>query len=134
MIQVEADNVAAPKCQVDPSLAKNKLLMKTILSYQTYVNESGVPYPVHRHETAEAYANLGNAYLLAQRLDDAARAYQRALALDPNYDQAKRNMVVLEQARKNHGRIQLPMPPMPQAPVQIPMAPIPVHEFHPGKP
>ncbi|MBI3551258.1 MAG: tetratricopeptide repeat protein [Elusimicrobia bacterium] len=132
MAKVERDNVMAPKCQVDPSLAKKKLLMRTILSYHSYVNEAGLPYPVHRHETAEAYTNLGNAYLLGQHLDEAQRAYEKALGLEPNFDQAKKNMVVLEATRKSKGHVQLPMPPLPPPPA-VPL-PIPVNEFHPVKP
>jgi tetratricopeptide (TPR) repeat protein len=134
MAQTELDNIMAPKCQVDPSLAKNKLLMKTILSYHTYVNEPDLPYPVHRHESGEAYTNLGNAYLLGQKFDEAEKAYRKALELEPTFDQAKRNLVVLEQTRKNHGKIQMPMPMIPPTPPPSVLLPAGANEFHPVKP
>jgi len=130
MAEIERENIMAPKCQVDARLAQNKLLMKTILSYHTYVNEPGLPYPVHRHESSEAYTNLGNALLLGQHLDDAERAYTRALELDPHNDQAKRNLAVTQLNRKNHTKVQLPMPQLPKPQT----LPVPVSEFRPAKP
>lgn len=128
MIAVENANIMADKCAVDPSLAQNKMLMKTILSYQTYVDEPGLSYPVHRHESAEAYSNLGNAFLLAKHFPDAEKAYLKALSLDPNYEQAKRNLIVLHQTEKNKGQINFPMPPIPAA--AAPLTP-PTYEFAP---
>jgi tetratricopeptide (TPR) repeat protein len=89
------DAIKAEKCAVDPGLISTPFLRSTILAYQDYVSEPGIPYPVHRHESAEAYTNLANAYFLLDRLEDSEQAFRRALALEPNNELAKRNLNAL---------------------------------------
>jgi putative inorganic carbon (HCO3(-)) transporter len=50
----------------------------------------------HRHETPEAYANLGNFYYMTKRPKEALSAFQRALELDPNFEPAKRAVNILK--------------------------------------
>ncbi|MDE2237170.1 MAG: tetratricopeptide repeat protein, partial [Elusimicrobia bacterium] len=79
------DYMGADKCAVAPSLISKKWLRETILAYQSYVNEPGIPYPVHRHTmTSQAYTNLGNCYFMLNRLRKAEEAYREALREDPN--------------------------------------------------
>lgn len=113
--KVYEDYIRADKCAVSPSLMKHPWLRRTILSYQTYVQEPGSPYPVHRHESAEAYTNLANAYYLGQHLGKAEAAYRHALALDPNFDQAKRNLSVVYGKAKSLGRLRKIAAPQPGA-------------------
>jgi O-antigen ligase/tetratricopeptide (TPR) repeat protein len=94
-------HIEAARCAVAPSLISNQMLRETILSYQTYRTESGTPYPVHRHETDEAYSGLGNAYFMLGRLDAAEGAYLDALRLNPGNDLSKRNLTVVYNKAKS---------------------------------
>ena len=115
------DYIKAEQCAVAPSLISNKLLRESILSYQTYVNEAGLPYPVHRHESDEAYANLGNAYFMLERLDEAEKAYRNALRLNPNHELSKRNLSVVYNKARVQGRLkQLSGPPPIPKPGDLP--------------
>ena len=51
-------------------------------------------------DTAEANYNRGNALTKAGKLDDAINAYERALELDPEHEDAKYNRNLVEQARQ----------------------------------
>jgi O-antigen ligase len=113
--KVYEDAIAADKCAVVPSLITKNYLKNTILSYQEYISEPGIPYPVHRHGSAEAYTNLANAYYLLERLEDSERAYLKALALDPNFDQAKRNIGVVYHKAQEQGRLHKITSPLPNA-------------------
>ncbi len=93
--RVYQDYINADKCAVAPSLIENPFLRRTILSYQPYYNEPGIPYPVHRHEKPDGYTNLANAYFMMGRLEDSAKMYLKALSLDPNFAQAKQNLGVV---------------------------------------
>jgi tetratricopeptide (TPR) repeat protein/O-antigen ligase len=104
-VKAYRDFINAEKCEVAPSLAAKPLLMRTLLSYQNYKNEPGVPHPVHRHETAEVYANLGNAYFMLENLNEAERAYLKALSLEPNNEQAKRNLTITYNKAQQLGRL-----------------------------
>lgn len=95
--------IYAPKCQAAPSLLTKPLFRNKLLAYQEYKDIPGEPLPVHRHESAEAYTNLANTYFMMERYPDSEKAYQRALALDPNFDQAKKNLAVLYQKVKALG-------------------------------
>jgi O-antigen ligase/tetratricopeptide (TPR) repeat protein len=88
--------INAPKCAVDPALLARGYLRNSILSYQTYVELPGEA-PTHKHESAEAYTNLANAYFMLERWKDAENAYQRALAINPGFAQARTNLAVLSQ-------------------------------------
>jgi tetratricopeptide (TPR) repeat protein len=104
--------IAAEKCAVEASLISKPWLRESILSYQTYVNEPGLSYPVHRHESDEAYASLGNAYFMTERLEDAERAYRQALRFNPNNELVKRNLGVVYNKARVQGRLkQLSGPP-----------------------
>jgi hypothetical protein len=57
------------------------------------------------------------------------------LAIEPNYEQSKRNMQVLEQTRKNKGKVGLPIPPIPPPAAAAPPLPPPLlrhPDFHGG--
>jgi len=95
--------INAPKCAVDRRLLDKDFLRKSILSYQEYVKVDGEPL-THKHESADAYTNLANSYFMLERWKDAEKAYQRALALDPGYAQAKTNLAVLYQRARAAGR------------------------------
>ena len=125
------DYIRAEKCAVAPSLISKKPLRESILSYQAYVHEEGLPYPVHRHESDEAYANLGNAYFMLERLEDAEKAYRNALRLNPNHELSKRNLSVVYNKARVAGRLrQLPGP----APMPVPGAlPYTGYEVLPAK-
>ncbi|OGR41385.1 MAG: hypothetical protein A2X35_10260 [Elusimicrobia bacterium GWA2_61_42] len=50
----------------------------------------------HLHATPEAYTSLGNVQYAMGKYRAALESYQSALALDPNFDQARRNMGVVQ--------------------------------------
>jgi len=95
--------INAPKCAVEPALLAKDYLKNSILSYQAYVKLDGEPF-THKHESAEAYTNLANAYFMLERWKDAEKAYQRALALNPSFAQAKTNLAVLYQKVRFEGK------------------------------
>lgn len=49
----------------------------------------------HLHETPEAYTNLGNVQYAMGKAKDAAESYRKALAVDPGYEQARRNLAIV---------------------------------------
>jgi tetratricopeptide (TPR) repeat protein len=104
--------IHAPKCAVEPALLARGYLRKSILSYQPYVELPGEA-PTHKHESAEAYTNLANAYFMLERWKDAENAYQRALALNPGYAQARTNLAVLDQKMRSAGGVKAVTPPLP---------------------
>ncbi len=112
-------SITAPRCAVEPGLMEKKFLRTTILAYQTYL-----PAPegrfVHRHETAEAYTNLANAYFLLDRWQESEQAYLRALTLNHDFQQAKNNLSVLYQKAKAAGRLKAVAPPPPGAVLAVP--------------
>src|SRR3989339_385711 len=65
--------IGAPRCHVDHSLLDRGYLRQSILSYQTYVKVGEEPL-AHKHESAEAYTNLANAYFMLERWKDAEAA------------------------------------------------------------
>jgi tetratricopeptide (TPR) repeat protein len=104
--------IHAEKCAVAPALLSKSFLKKTILSYQAYVQEGASP--VHRHESGEAYFNLGNAYLMMGSFTAADKAYRESLALEPGHEQARRNLSVLYQRAQAMGllrRVSAPASP-----------------------
>jgi O-antigen ligase/tetratricopeptide (TPR) repeat protein len=109
--KVYEDLINAEKCSVAPSLISTNWLRRTILSYHSYVDDPAVPYPVHKHESAEAYTNLANAYFLLERMKDSETAYLKALAMDPNFDQAKKNLGVLYSKAQAKGQLRKVPPP-----------------------
>ena len=118
--------IGAPRCRVDHSLLDKGYLRKSILSYQTYVKVGDEPL-AHKHESAEAYTNLANAYFMLERWKDAEAAYQRALVLKPDFMQAKTNLAVLYQRMRSAGR------PVPALPGIQPAAVRPGFEIIPSK-
>ncbi|MBI4678738.1 MAG: tetratricopeptide repeat protein [Elusimicrobia bacterium] len=108
--------INAEKCEVADSLLANETLRTTILSYQAYGVAPGERTPRHRHETAESYMNLGNAYLMMEKLADGERAYKRALALDPANESVRRNLGILYQRANATGKLKalsVPLQPPP---------------------
>jgi tetratricopeptide (TPR) repeat protein len=118
--------ILAKPCAVDPALLKHPFLRRTILKYQPYLLEDGEW--VHRHATAddppaaaEAYTSLANAYYLAEqngpkgdpgdRLGAAEKAYKKALAFLPSFDNAKRNLEVVYRKAQQEGRLRKLPPP-----------------------
>ncbi|MBI5630322.1 MAG: tetratricopeptide repeat protein [Elusimicrobia bacterium] len=99
--------ITAEKCEIDAVLLRNTFLRSTLLAYQGYVQESGRELSVHRHESAEAYTNLANAYFLMDNLQGAERAYRKALSLDSHYEQAKRNLSALYQKAQSLGLLRV---------------------------
>jgi len=97
--------IKADKCAVNPKLISKDYLRETILSYQTYVNEFGIKYPVHRHESVEAYISLANANFMLERWIEAEKAYRNALRFDPNNNDVKRNLSALYQKMQAIGRL-----------------------------
>ena len=56
--------------------------------------------------TAEANYNLGNALAKAGKVEDALKAYQRALEMDANHEDAKYNKSLLEKLQRDAGQDQ----------------------------
>src|SRR5581483_11113688 len=94
-----------------PALISRPWLRRTILSYQSYTDVPGLPYPVHLHETAEGYTNLANAYFMLERLKESEQAYLRALTLEPGLDQAKKNLGALYSKAQSRGQLRKVPPP-----------------------
>lgn len=109
--KVYEDLVNARGCEVAPTLLAKDVLRTSILSYQEYVKLPDQPL-THKHESSEAYTNLANAYFLLEDWTGSEKAYLRALALDANFDNAKRNLTVLYQKMQSLGRLkQVALPP-----------------------
>ena len=53
-----------------------------------------------QHDSAQALYNQGNALAKLQRLDEAIKAYDQALARDPNLTDAKENKAILEKLKQ----------------------------------
>ncbi len=116
--------IDAEECAVDPKLLTNGFLRRTILSYQPYTQEDG--HWVHRHalpgthEGAEAYTSLANAHYLAEQnggkdaaghLIAAEAYYKKALAFDPAFDNAKKNLEIVYRKAQAEGRLRKLPPP-----------------------
>lgn len=99
------DLIRAEKCAVDESLISRDWLRTSILSYQQYFAQPGQLHPAHRHESADAWTNLANAYFMLERMEDSEKAYRKALSIDPNFEQAKRNLSILYQKAQSQGRL-----------------------------
>lgn len=67
-------------------LIKNKQYLKAIPVYESIKQ--------HCETSPEAWANLGNAYYLADRFDDAANAFRHALSINRNYTYAQQSLGV----------------------------------------
>ena len=127
-IQVYADLIAAPQCEVAPSLLAKDPLRNTILSYQQYVLEDGrwvhrhaVPRAPYTRDGAEAYTSLANAHYMAGHLEESEKFYKKALSFEPAFEQAKRNLEVAYRKAQSEGRLKpLPAPAQPPAPGEIP--------------
>lgn len=52
--------------------------------------------PGHLHESPEAYTNLANVQYAMEKYRDAYENYQKALKLDPNFEQARRNIAIIQ--------------------------------------
>ena len=118
-IKTYEELIDAEKCAVDPKLLADDFLRNTILSYQPYMMENG--RWAHRHagaqspkDAAEAYVNLANAHYLAEQTSPkdaaghliAAEAYYRkALAFDPAFENAKRNLEIVYRKAQSEGRL-----------------------------
>jgi O-antigen ligase/tetratricopeptide (TPR) repeat protein len=98
------DLINAGQCVVSPKLLATPWLRNSILSYQGYVDTPGEGVS-HKHESAEAYAGLANAYYMMEEWERAEKAYLRALTLEPNFDNAKKNLSVLYQKVQSLGRL-----------------------------
>lgn len=130
--------IDAEKCAVEPRLLENDFLRRTILSYQLYVKEDGhwvhrhaVNLPGLAHDGAEAYTSLANAHFLAEQntpgkdakghLQAAELAYRKALAFEPGFENAKRNLEVVYRKAQQEGRLrQIPPPAKTPGPGDLP--------------
>ena len=124
-IKVYEQFIDAEKCAADPKLLANDFLRRTILSYQPYTTEDG--RWVHRHagpwapkDAAEAYTSLANAHYLAEQsaakdaanhLISAEGYYKKALAFDPTFENAKRNLEIVYRKAQAEGRLRKAAPP-----------------------
>jgi tetratricopeptide (TPR) repeat protein len=111
--------INAPRCAIAPDLLDKNFLRTSILSYQRYVRRPDGTF-THKHESAEAYTNLANAYFMLERWNDSENAFRQALALNPNYVQAKNNLTVLYQKMKSLGRLRAVPQPMSGTPSEGP--------------
>lgn len=68
--------------------------------YLNYINAWKCYEPGHKHETPEAYTNLGNLHYMMGRVKDALQDFKRAVELDPNFEPAKKNLTILENILK----------------------------------
>jgi O-antigen ligase/tetratricopeptide (TPR) repeat protein len=101
--------INAPRCAVAPSLMAKSYLKDTILSYQKYVKLDDEPI-THKHESAEAYTNLANAYFMLDRWSESEKAYKRALVIRPDFQQAQNNLNVLYQKMRSQGGVRKAAP------------------------
>lgn len=53
-----------------------------------------------QNQSAEGFYNLGNAQAKQQKLEDAIASYQKALELNPDFEDAKHNLEVVEKVQK----------------------------------
>ena len=109
-VKVYEENVLGTKCRVASSLRAKPGLLKTLLSYQTYIGVSDDPHPVHRHPQADTFFNLANAYYMTDRWVESDFAYKRALARDPKNPSIRRNLSVLYQKAQAAGRLRAVKP------------------------
>ncbi|MFA5140296.1 MAG: O-antigen ligase family protein [Elusimicrobiota bacterium] len=112
--------IDAKACEVDPKLAAKPWLRKTILAYhEWYAQPDGVWKHQHQEgQFVDGYVHLGNAYLMANRLSDAEKAYREALRLNPDSPHARQNLQVLYNRAQKMGLLKLPA--LPQPPVTQP--------------
>ncbi len=119
--------IDADKCAVDPKPARQGACYRRhrSSSYQEYVMENG--RWVHRHAVpadpsgaVEAYTSLANAHYLAEQASPkdvanhlvAAEAYyKKALAFDPAFDNAKKNLEIVYRKAQAEGRLRKLPPP-----------------------
>ena len=120
-------HIDAEKCAVKPSLLAKDWMRKSILSYQVYGQENG--QWTHKHvgppwpkESAEAYTNLANALFMADRLDEAEKAYRLSLSYDPKAEIPAKNLQVTYGKAKQLGRLK---PEPTQGATVVPGVPVP---------
>ncbi|MBI4386874.1 MAG: tetratricopeptide repeat protein [Elusimicrobia bacterium] len=128
--------VEAHECRVDPRLSSRPWARNTLLAYQQHVQEGGAW--VHRHPTSDAYTNLGNAYFLLGNLPGSEEAYKKALVLDPNNANARRNLEVLYARARESGQLRAipgsgPAGPGAPLPPGAPQTAPPTFEIVPSK-
>ncbi len=127
-IRTYEEFIDAAQCAADTKLLANDFLRRTILSYQEYAMEDG--RWVHRHaladapkDAAEAYVSLANAHYLAEQaspkdvaghLSAAEGYYKKALAFDPTFENAKRNLEIVYRKAQSEGRLRKLTPPAKQ--------------------
>ncbi|OIO09349.1 MAG: hypothetical protein AUJ52_06640 [Elusimicrobia bacterium CG1_02_63_36] len=120
--------VDAPKCNIPDSVEQTKKWRDTIGAYQNYEEIDGRWQ--HTHPDPQAFGQLGNAYFLKGELQNAEKAYRRALALNPNDEHSRRNLELLYQKAKAMGAIQTQptvAPVAPPAPPKGAALTVPIH-------
>jgi len=63
--------------------------------YLNYINAWKCYVPGHKHESPEAYTNLGNLHYMMGKHKEALDDFKKALELDPNFEPAKKNFQIL---------------------------------------
>jgi tetratricopeptide (TPR) repeat protein/O-antigen ligase len=114
--------IEAPKCRIAPRLFAKPGLRRTIFAYLNQMQYEGAW--THRHESPDAYLQLGNALFLAGKFPEAEKAFKGALRLDPNNEAAKRNLQITQARRGQGGLVRMPQAPAgPGAPPALEVVP-----------
>lgn len=115
-VEVYKELIEAPKCALSPALASKAWVRRSIFAYLQVKDYDGTGAWSHRHETPDAYLQLGNAYFLAGKLPESEKAYRSGLRLDPANEALQKNMQLLYNRAKAEGLLRTAPPAFQAAP------------------
>ena len=132
-IETYKNMIEAPKCDVPDSWEQNERWRRTLGAFQFYQQPDGEKW-AHTHPDSQAYTQLANAYFLKGDLLHAEKYYKGALKLNPQDENARRNLEVLYQKAQALGAIRTAAPisaPIPALPHHSGAQPVPAIPLRP---